>query len=540
MTTTMHADLTPHHRDILDSTIPEALDRAAAKWPDRLALTFVGGSENVTWAQLREEVGRLRAGLETAGVRPGDKVGVILRNQVEWPLTWLAVIEAGAVIVPVNPKCTVREVEFVLTDAEASWCVIAGDLAGSVVTGGKIGPISQDRVIVVGEEPGEQEGEQSLDGALDFAVLRTHEVTARRHRAKPLDLVNIQFTSGTTGLPKGCMLTHTYWLHLGVYSAAEFGDPQRILADHPFYYMQNQAYLMMALAGGGALYVTPGLSRRKFMGWLTDHQIDFAWIDEGMLDLADGYTADDLALKRAPVAGLPKSLHRPLEERFGLRAREWYASTEVAGGTYVPSGRDDLVGTGSMGICWPGRESKIVDADLNEVPSGVSGELCLRGPGMMLGYHNRPEANAELFLPGGWFRTGDVVRKDADGHHYYEGRTRDIVRRSGESIACAEIELLIMAMREVEEAGVVPVPDPVRDEEVKAVVVTKPGASLTAEEVVAWCREGLAAFKVPRYVEFRDALPHTPSGKIHKVALRAEEPFGPGVVDMQARPAPAR
>lgn len=173
----------------------------------------------------------------------------------------------------------------------------------------------------------------------------------------------------------------------------------------------------------------------------------------------------------------------------------------------VVLGRSLPAGGGSMGLCFPTRESKIIDSNLQEVPVGVSGELCLRGEGMMLGYHNRDEVNAELFLPGGWFRTGDLVRKDAEGAHYYEGRLKDMVNRSGENIASAEVELQILLMPEVHAVGVIPVPDRERGEEVKAIVVLKDGARVSAEDVVAHARTGLAAFKVPRYVEFRTELP---------------------------------
>ncbi|MEU5046291.1 class I adenylate-forming enzyme family protein [Streptomyces griseorubiginosus] len=517
-------ELNAYQQYLLDKTIPEALDHAAEQWPDKPALTHIeSGGPTLTWAQLRERISRVRTGLERLGITPGDKVGIMLRNQVEFPLTWLAVIEAGAVAVPMNPKYTSREIDFVLGDVGARWLVAAEDVVTGALAEGRVGPVPAERVVVVGEP---------VAGLHGFAALSAPEPTPRTHRADPGEVVNIQFTSGTTGLPKGCLLTHTYWLQIGVYGSA-FGDAQRILADHPFYYMQNQAYLMMALAGGGCLYVTAGLSRRKFMNWLVDHQIDMAWIDEGMLDFPESEADRRLALKKAPVSALPPSLHESLERRFGLRAREVYASTEVGNGSYVPYERTDTVGTGSMGWCFPQRESKVIDQDGAEVEPGRSGELCLRGSGMMLGYHNRPEANAELFLPGGWFRTGDIVRKDADGQHYYEGRLRDVIRRSGENIAAAEVELQIMALPEVDEVGVVPVPDPDRDEEVKAVVVLKPGASLTAQEIEAWCLQGLARFKVPRYVEFRDSLPYTSSGKIAKAELRAEPPSD-RVVDLRA------
>ncbi|WP_206789643.1 class I adenylate-forming enzyme family protein [Amycolatopsis sp. MtRt-6] len=514
MTTQLSVDLTPYQRAMLELTIPEALDRAARTWPDRPALHFLESGERLTWSQLRGAVARVRSALEALGLRAGDKVGILLRNQLEFPLAWLAVIEAGAVAVPVNPRYTRREVEFVLGDAEATWIVVAEDLVELAA-----GVVPAGNVVVAGPR---------------FSELLDHAETPRRHRAQRRDVVNIQFTSGTTGLPKGCLLTHEYWVEIGVYAAALFDDPQHVLADHPFYYMQNQSYFAKVLAGGGQLHVTPGLSRRRFLGWLVEHDIDYAWIDEGMLDLEPSELDGRLALKKAPIAAIPPELHRPLEERFGLMARDLYGSTEVGMGTFVPWERADLVGSGSMGWCVPNRESKVIDEAGAEVSPGAVGELCFRGSGMMLGYHNRPEVNAELFGPGGWFRTGDLVRKTADGEHFFVGRTRDMVRRSGENISAAEVELHIQAMPDVLEVAVIGVPDPDREEEVKALVVRKPGSGLTVETIIEWCHEGLARFKVPRYLEFRDELPHTDSGKIAKSVLKAEDPFTGSVVDVRA------
>jgi len=522
--TSLHLDLGRDARRILAMTLPEALDHAAETWGDNTALVFVeDDTPDLTWAELRDQVVRLRSGLQVAGVGFGDKVGVLLRNQVEFPVTWLAVAALGAVVVPLNPKYTPRETQFVLDDAGATWLVGAADLVESYREAGAVGPVPFSRTIIVGEPVAGTQRFEELLAAEPVDVLRSP------HRD---DVVNIQFTSGTTGLPKGCLLTHHYWVELGVYAAATFAGARRTLADHPFYYMQNQAYLACAMTVGGAIYVTRGLSRRKFLDWLVDHQIDMAWIDEGMLEMPIDERESRLALVRAPVMAIPPELHAPLEKRFGLRARELYASTEVGNGTFVPWDRDDLVGSGSMGFCYPNRETKIVDENLEEVPSGVVGELCIRGSGMMLGYHNRPEVNAELFLPGGWFRTGDVVRKEADGQHYYIGRVRDMIRRSGENISCAEVELQISTMPEVDDVAVVPVPDPVRDEEVKAIVVLKPGTEVTAVQVVEWAKTGLAPFKVPRYVEFRDELPYTGSGKVAKGELKAEEPLTDAVVDV--------
>ena len=505
--------------------MPEALDFAAEAWADNLALTFLEGEgPDRTWAELREDVTRVRSGLQAAGVRHGDRVGVLLDNQLEFPVSWFAIAELGAVIVPMNPKYTRREIEFVMGDAGVTWLIADATILDSLGMDEALGGVADARVVVVGDD-----GDR---GRMSFVDLLGHDELPRTQVPGPDDLANIQFTSGTTGLPKGCMLTHRYWIAGGVQSAALFDDPRRILADHPFYYLQNQAYFTMALAGGGALHVTRGLSRRKFMDWLVDHRIDFAWIDEGMLEVPRSELDRQLALKKAPVAGLPAELHAELESRFGLVARDWYASTEAGSGTFVPFDRTDLIGSGSMGLVFPNRESMIVDAQFEEVEAGVVGELCLRGDGMMQGYYNRPETNAELFLPGGWFRTGDLVRKDADGLHYYQGRLRDVIRRSGESIASAEVEQQILTMPEVAEVGVVPVPDRERGEDVKAIVVLKLGESATAEEIVDWALQGLSSFKVPRYVEFRAELPMTSSGKVRKAALREEEPFSDNVIDV--------
>ena len=523
----LHIDLTLHQQALLNTTIPEALDYAAEHFGDELAMKVIEGSPSEhTWTELRRLISGLRSGLERAGIRPGDKVGLILGNGVEFPLSWLAVIEAGAIAVPMNPKYTEPEVEFVLGDAGATWLIATTDSIVRLAGGIGVGPIPMSNVIAVGDDP--------ADAAFEWSGLLVDPETPRTHRPDPHDVVNIQYTSGTTGMPKGCLLTHEYWIEFGVYTSGLFGQPKRLLADHPFYYMQNQAYFWIALAGAGALYVTQGLSRRKFMGWLHDHQIDFAWVDDFMLDEPEQPGDKLLAMSKAPIAGLPGEVHRALEERFGFQARDLYGSTEAGNGTFVPWERTDLVGVETMGLAWPTRESKIIDSAGLEVPAGTAGELCLRGSGMMLGYHNRPEANAELMLPGGWFRTGDLVRKDDDGLHYFQGRLKDMVNRSGENISCAEVELRIQALPEVFEVGVVPVPDADRGEEVKAIIVLQPDADLTAAQVEAWCRKGLAPFKIPRFIEFRAALPYTASGKIAKAELRAEaDPTGASVIDLR-------
>lgn len=527
MTQTLELALAPFQAALRGRSMPDALDAAASTWPQRPALVEVEGERrSMTWAELRAAVTSLRSGLELAGVGKGDKVGVLITNRCEFPIAWLAVVEAGAAIVPLNPKYTAREIDFVLSDAGATWLIGEGDLIDRHLNGGGVGPVAAEMVIAVGD---------CEKAVRSYEKLLTAEPTPRRLDIDPLEVTNIQFTSGTTGLPKGCLLTHEYWMELGIYGSLLDASSTRLLADHPFYYMQNQAYLMLAIFKGGALYITPGLSRRKFMDWLHDYRIDFAWIDEDLLEFPVEDRDSRLALKRAPVAGMPSWAYGPMLDRFGIRARECYASTELGNGTAVPYDRDDLAGNGSMGFCFPNRESKVIDERQREVPPGTAGELCMRGTGLMLGYHNRPEANDELFLDGGWFRTGDLVIKEEDGQHFYVGRIRDMIRRSGENISAAEVEAYIAALAGVSAAAAIPVPDAVREEEVKVIIVREAGSNVSAQDVLTWARQGLAPFKVPRYIEFRGELPYTASGKVHKAALRDEpNPLSEGVIDTKS------
>ncbi|KUF05608.1 hypothetical protein AUL38_03795 [Leucobacter sp. G161] len=525
--------LAPHHEVLRSRTMPDALLRLAKHRRDSLALQEIEGLQrSLTWGELHELVERVRSGLERAGLRAGERVGVLLRNQIEFPVVWLAVMSAGAAIVPLNPKYTTREVEALLRDADAAWLIGATDLLLPHFATQSVGGVDLAQVIAVGTPRATESSEQFSPGWA-FADISEAPLTKALHIGSPLDVVNIQFTSGTTGLPKGCLLTHEYWIELGVHSAAAYGDPQRYLADFPFYYMQNQAYFAMALASGGALYIAPGLSRRKMMGWLLDCEIDFAWVSEEMLQFEISEADSRLALRYAPVAGMPASAYGKLRERFGIEARESYASTEVGSAIGVPRERLELAGTGTMGACLPNRQSKVVGADLREVPPNTPGELCIRGRGMMLGYHNRPEANADLFLPGGWFRTGDIVTKTEDGLHYFVGRAKDMIRRSGENISAVEVEMHLLGMDGVNEVAVIPVQDEERGEEAKAIVV-RSALSIEVADLVDWAKTGLAPFKVPRFFEFRSELPRTESGKVAKATLKAEPAMHSGVVDTRA------
>jgi crotonobetaine/carnitine-CoA ligase len=338
------------------------------------------------------------------------------------------------------------------------------------------------------------------------------------------DLVNLQYTSGTTGFPKGCMLTHRYWLTLGRVAAGRSGDVRVVLAAQPFYYMDPQWLLLMAMHLGGRLVVAPKPSATRFMDWVRREGVEYCIFPQVVLKQPESPLDAETALKRASIFGLRSDMHAAMERRFGCIARESFGMTEIGSGLITPAEAVEMVGSGTCGLPSPFREASIRDPEGRELGADEVGELWIRGPGILKGYWNKPEANADSFRDG-WFRTGDLFRRDGRGFHYIVGRVKDMIRRSGENIAAREVEAVLLQLDAVLEAAVIPVPDPDRGQEVKACLVLRPGltsADLPPERVFAHCTGQLARFKVPRFLEYRGSLPKTPSQKIAKHMLLAE------------------
>jgi crotonobetaine/carnitine-CoA ligase len=339
------------------------------------------------------------------------------------------------------------------------------------------------------------------------------------------DLVNLQYTSGTTGFPKGCMLSHRYWLTLARVAAGRAGDVRVMLAAQPFYYMDPQWHLLMAMTLGGRLVVAPKPSATRFLDWIRREGVEYCIFPQVVLKQPARADDADTPLKRVSIFGLRADMHAALERRFGCIARESFGMTEIGSGLMTPPEATEMVGSGTCGLPSPFREVSIRDPEGRELGPGEMGELWVRGPGILLGYWNKPEANAAAFPGDGWFRTGDLFRRDARGFHFIVGRVKDMIRRSGENIAAREVEAALLALEAVEEAAVIGVPDADRGQEVKACLVLKPGltqAELPPAAVFAHCASRLARFKVPRFLEYRASLPKTPSQKIAKHLLVAE------------------
>ncbi|WP_244881119.1 class I adenylate-forming enzyme family protein [Tsukamurella pseudospumae] len=500
-------------------TLVDLLALRAADAGDREFLRFTEGSW--TFAEVDDWTSRLAHRLiELDGVRPGDRVAIMLPNTAAWPIAWLATLKAGGVVVPVNSAYRHADLDFVLRDSGARLIVTDDEHAPLVADVASAGTDPLDvRVIDAGTPAG----------------LGRFSGTAPEVTVEPETLANLQYTSGTTGFPKACMLTHDYWVRLGAVCAetAGLGADDVILTSQPYSYMDPQWNTALALTIGAPLVVLPRFSASGFMADVRRQGATFCYVLGSMPTLlfkqAPTDQDRDNRLRVVLCSAIPAGLHAQLEERWGAPWREIFGMTESGADlASLPADTAD-VGSGRLGRPVPGKTVRVVAPDGTDTPEGEPGELITSGRPMMLGYWNRPDATAET-IRDGWLHTGDVAVRE-DGSYRIVGRIKDMVRRGGENIASSEVERALERDATVVASAVVAEPDELFGEEVKAFVQLAPGVEAdraTAERIVDGARAQLAKFKVPRYVEFVADLPRTPSERIAKPALKARAAEHPG------------
>lgn len=502
-------------------TVIQLVDEACRRWQDAQAMIFEDGVV-VTFAKLLAASERF-AGYLAERVKPGDAVAVILRNRAEFMIAWLAVIANRAVLVSINPDDKILDAGHILSDSASVIVILTVEHQELVGQLRPELPRLREVIVVAGEEP---DGLAAYSGS---QPLRFADAACARG-----DISNIYYTSGTTGMPKGCTVDHEWWLRTVdvLLRRIPQTSADRVLCCLQFFYADPGHLLLECLTTGGALVVMRRFSVSRFWDVVRDHRVtlilSFSSIPLFLLKAPPDPRDRDNQVKVARHLAMPPDLHRQVVERWGFPWIEGYGITEGNVVTSMPlEYADEMTGSGSIGIPVPEVDLRLVGDDGADVPTGATGEVVMRGPGMFRGYLNRPQATREA-MPDGWLRTGDLCRQDGRGFLYFMGRKKDVIRRSGQNLTATEVEDALRAHPMILDAAVIPVPDRERGEEVKAYLLLADGkteADLPGEKVVEFCADRLAWYKVPRYVEYRATdFPRTPSMRVRKEVLKAERP----------------
>ena len=499
-------------------SIKQLLEESAELTPNKTLLTFK--DQEATYETVLQTVSKVANGFLSLGVKKGDKVAILLPNCLEFPYCWLAANMIGAVMVPVNGRFVDEEIKYILNHSEARLLVTSKEFALTIRKIQKQIPLL-DRIINIDNSKG--------DNAVPFARLLESPIDLKPIDIHADDLAVILYTSGTTGNPKGCMATQDYFLNLGDIQGKIFQltDKDRVFTAQPFYYMDPQWNTIMVMTHNATLVFAERFSTTQFWDQIQHYKITCFYCIGSMTSFLYSMPPSDLDkqhnLRMVQTSGIPPGIHKAWEERFNVRVYEIYASTETTADIAVTADMARKVGTACIGRPVYYREAKIVDDNDVELPRGEVGEIVLkRGKGMMEGYYKDPEATEKAFR-GGWFHSGDLGYQDEDGDFHFVGRKKDIIRRGGENISAASIEHVLMTHPIILDAAAIPVPDKIRGEEVKAYIVLKPNEDLAYEDIIGFCEENMAAFKVPRYLEFRKSLPKTPSERVQKQRLIEEK-----------------
>ena len=521
---------------LLGETIGDNLDRVARRFPGNDAVVSVHQGRRLTYAEFAAETDRLAKAFIAAGVEHGERVGIWSPNSLEWILAQYATAKAGAILVNVNPAYRLSELEYALRQSGVStlitldryktseYLAMVREVRGSL-------PALRE-VVIAGETPPES-GETSWDdyvaraGSCDDATL-----AERKARCQFDEPINIQYTSGTTGFPKGATLSHHNILNNGFFigEGCRYSEIDRVCIPVPFYHCFGMVLGNLACTTHGAAIVIPN--------WTFDPELTLEAVAKEtctslygvptmfIAELAlPNFKEYDLGTLRTGIrAGSPcpvEVMKRVQSEMHMPEVTICYGMTETSPVSTQTMTDDPLEKrTGTVGRVHPHIEVKIVDGDGGILPRDTPGELCTRGYSVMLGYWEDPEKTREAIDSEGWMHTGDLATMDDEGYVNIVGRIKDMVIRGGENIYPREIEEFLYRMPQVQDVQVVGVPDRKYGEELCAWIIAKPGQSLAEEEVRAFCNGQIAHYKVPRHIRFVDAFPMTVTGKIQKFKIR--------------------
>ena len=513
-----------------ERTVPALLARGAERNGDRPALRLA--DETLSYAGVYDASRRVASGLAALGVRQHDHVAILLDNTLDFHRTWFGVNQLGAVEVPVNTAYLGDGLQYILEHSEAAYLVVEDSLVERVL---EIAPgLTHLRHLIVRGSAEAAAGPFAVH-TLD-ELLGADGAQAPEPLILPSDTAAIMYTSGTTGPPKGVMLPHGCPIMWAEQTAELVGlvPGETHYCSFPLFHALAQYFATMPVLGNdGTLAIAPRFSASGFWGDIRRYGATSANMMGAVVSFLYSLpeTEDDAStpLRLGFGAPVPASIIKDFERRFGLSFVEIYGSSEANVPLWNPL---DDVRPGSCGKPIGRFDVKLVDDLDAEVAVGEVGEIIVRPHepfSMMSGYYRQPDATAEAFR-NLWFHTGDLARRDADGHHYFVDRAKDSIRRRGENISSWEIETVLAKHADVADVAAFAVASELTEDEVMVVLVPKPGHELDLDEIVAFCGERMPAYMVPRYLEIADALPRTPTGKIEKFRLRARGP-GEATVD---------
>jgi len=538
--------------ELIDLTFSQVLDRMVEEFPDQYAFKYTTLDYTRTYQQFRDDVDTFARALVSMGVKAGSKVAIWATNVPEWFITFWATTKLGAVLVTVNTAYKVHEAEYLLRQSDthtlvmiescldSNYKAIINELCPEIARTKAGQPLHCKRlpflrnVITVGfRQPGCLTFAEAMDRADTVSMEQVSRMAAM---VRPDDVCNMQYTSGTTGFPKGVMLTHYNVVNNGKCIGDRMGlsTADRMMVQVPMFHCFGMTLSMTSsMTHGATLCPMPYFSAKQSLACINQEKITcFNGVPTMFIAMFNhpDYRKTDFSHMRTGImagAGCPPELMRraarPDEmNMYGIVSV--YGQTECAPGNTMSAWTDSLeVRTDTVGYAFPHVRCKIVDPETgNEVPDGVNGEFCAKGYNTMKGYYKMPQATKDTVDAEGWLHSGDLACRDADGNYRITGRLKDMIIRGGENIYPKEIEEFIYTHPAVRDVQVIGVPDKKYGEEIMACIILKEPGTVTAEEMTAFIQASMARHKVPKYISFVESFPMNAAGKILKYKMRQE------------------